>query len=444
MKTCKGGFVIAIAALACVWATRTQVSAQAGSIPASTQRRSPTPAAARQLTVVVRAAPPDDVTSSIHDVVDTIKPKAPEAAQKLATSTTAVAGSGFVVQGHDGRALVVTDRDFVDRADHVQVTGDDGRTYEGNPVYIDSDYGIALVEFVGAAPFDEGLQLESSQPVDGQAVQAAGYAGLGQEQSWRVANGTVRDACVDVGKAGRCLIEHDASMDEGNSGGPLLDDAGHVLGINVMSDRSHASLAVPSSVIAAALTAVHRISDSQSDPQWKADQLVQSCQQLKTELASAEPKLHLLERMMSSHFFAHDPQELAVVYAVTLRLQAEHEELRDIPLLPLLRLGAGALLWDALQSAGGLAADESCTGIDPGDRAEITHAEQVRQTVKLANGDTVELAWRFEHGRWHFAAMSLVQENEGGPKDQDQDAGPHGGGVIWRTSMHRAPGADLE
>jgi S1-C subfamily serine protease len=138
-------------------------------------------------------------------------------------------GSGFVISP-DG--LVVTNNHVVEDARVVRVTLPDGQSGEGRVLGRDPDTDVALVRAsinpVVYAPLGDSKQLRR-----GQIAIAIGNP-LGFE--WTVTAGVVsalgRSMRAATGRLVDDVIQTDAALNPGNSGGPLVSSAGEVVGVN--------------------------------------------------------------------------------------------------------------------------------------------------------------------------------------------------------------------
>ncbi|MER8448163.1 trypsin-like peptidase domain-containing protein [Mesorhizobium sp. M1066] len=138
-------------------------------------------------------------------------------------------GSGFVI-APDG--LVVTNFHVVGDARTVRVSMPDGASSEGRVLGRDPDTDIALVRadgsFADVAPLGDSKRLRR-----GQIAIAIGNP-LGFE--WTVTSGVVsalgRSMRASTGRLIDDVIQTDAALNPGNSGGPLVSSAGEVIGVN--------------------------------------------------------------------------------------------------------------------------------------------------------------------------------------------------------------------
>jgi serine protease Do len=152
------------------------------------------------------------------------------------------AGTGFLI---DDKGYILTNHHVIDGADRILVRLTDGRTLRAERVGSDPDTDIALI------------RVESPKPL--------AYAPLGNSDTLRVGewvcaigNPLAYEHTVTVGVVsfvGRKLfdqsldnyIQTDAAINFGNSGGPLINARGEVIGINaaISSRASNIGFAVP-------------------------------------------------------------------------------------------------------------------------------------------------------------------------------------------------------
>lgn len=147
------------------------------------------------------------------------------------------AGSGFIISG-DG--LILTNKHVVSdtAAEYTVITSDD-KKYVAKVLARDPAQDLALVKIEGASPFPTVVLGDSSKVQTGQSVIAIGNA-LGQFDntiSVGVVSGqkrtiTAGDASSASSETLENLIQTDAAINEGNSGGPLLNLKGEVIGVN--------------------------------------------------------------------------------------------------------------------------------------------------------------------------------------------------------------------
>lgn len=158
-------------------------------------------------------------------------------------------GSG-VIYSSDG--LILTAAHVVTGASSLTVTLTDGRELAAQVVAIDSALDLAVLRAAGSDLPAAALGSSSGLRI-GQAVVAIGSALGTYDGSVTVGilSGTDRSITVADGtRSGQTLtglLQTDAAINEGDSGGPLLDLAGHVVGIITAASTSAQGLgfAVP-------------------------------------------------------------------------------------------------------------------------------------------------------------------------------------------------------
>src|SRR5438034_3719933 len=160
------------------------------------------------------------------------------------------AGSGFII---DADGSILTNNHVVDRAERITVKLSDGRTLRARLVGSDPDTDIALIKVDGQTGLPVAPLGDSSSLRMGEWVCAIGNP-LGYEHTVTV--GVVSflgrklfDISLDN------YIQTDAAINFGNSGGPLINERGEVVGINaaISSRASSIGFAVPINGAAAIL-----------------------------------------------------------------------------------------------------------------------------------------------------------------------------------------------
>ncbi|MFI0845373.1 S1C family serine protease [Mesorhizobium sp. IMUNJ 23232] len=168
----------------------------------------------------------DAYSTTVADAVDRV---GPAVARIERTGGQAGHGSGFVISP-DG--LIVTNNHVVEDSRAVRVTLPDGVSGEGRVLGRDPDTDIALVRADLSPPVFAPLG-DSKRLRRGQIAIAIGNP-LGFE--WTVTAGVVsalgRSMRAATGRLIDDVIQTDASLNPGNSGGPLVSSAGEVIGVN--------------------------------------------------------------------------------------------------------------------------------------------------------------------------------------------------------------------
>jgi len=164
-------------------------------------------------------------------------------------------GTGFIV---DPSGLIITNSHVVNNPNaNYSVVLKDGTTYDVNKVHLDEITDIAIIEVTG-----RGLPIvefgDSDSLKVGQKAIAIGNA-LGQLQNTvtvGVISGIARQITAGGGvsapeKVYESVIQTDAALNPGNSGGPLLNSAGQVIGVNVATTpgADNISFAIPGNTV---------------------------------------------------------------------------------------------------------------------------------------------------------------------------------------------------
>ncbi len=152
------------------------------------------------------------------------------------------AGSGFII---DRAGYILTNNHVIDGAQRITVTLADGRAFRAQVVGTDPAIDVALVKIAGSPDLPEAPLGNSDELRVGEWVCAIGNP-LGYVHSVTV--GVVSfigrklfDPSLDD------YIQTDAAINFGNSGGPLINARGEVIGINsaISSKASNIGFAVP-------------------------------------------------------------------------------------------------------------------------------------------------------------------------------------------------------
>jgi serine protease Do len=161
----------------------------------------------------------------------------------LAVVSNGRRGAGAGVLAGDG--LVLTSHHVVARGQSFKVTLEDGSSYEARVLFSDPETDLALLGIPangnGSAVFSE------REPRAGEMVFAFGHP-WGQRA---VLTGGVLSAVTSARtRRGEIpILRTDARLAPGNSGGPLLNAAGEVIGLNAMIFGGDQGIAIPASVI---------------------------------------------------------------------------------------------------------------------------------------------------------------------------------------------------
>ena len=139
-------------------------------------------------------------------------------------------GSGFVLdkQGH-----ILTNNHVIDNAQRVEVTLADKHKYKAAVVGVDKQHDLALLQ-ITAPNLTPATLSESNGLVVGQRVYAIGNPfGLSGTMTRGIIS-AIRSIGVQSGSPIEDAIQTDAAVNPGNSGGPLLNSRGEVIGITTL------------------------------------------------------------------------------------------------------------------------------------------------------------------------------------------------------------------
>ncbi|MFH1956229.1 MAG: trypsin-like peptidase domain-containing protein [Patescibacteria group bacterium] len=161
----------------------------------------------------------------------------PQYRQKGTEKKQVSSGTGFFVS-NDG--LVITNKHVVeDKEAEYTVIINDGSRFNAKVLARDPFQDVAILKVEGSN--FKSLSIGDSDKIKiGQTVIAIGNA-LGEFQntvSTGIISGLNRNVTLDTGEELQGLIQTDAAINRGNSGGPLVNLAGEVIGINTAMAQS--------------------------------------------------------------------------------------------------------------------------------------------------------------------------------------------------------------
>ena len=193
--------------------------------------------------VVYKNSEVEDYSTSLTDVIAAVKPSVVEIGTEYTVSnsifgnyTQSGAGSGVVIMNDESDSRVyyiVTNNHVIENSKNIKVRLTDGAEYEATMVGTDIFTDVALLKIrVEAGKTLNPVSISNSDKLlDGQEVLAIGnpLGTLGGSVSRGIISCTERKISIDGIKM--TLMQTDASVNPGNSGGALFDTSGNLIGI---------------------------------------------------------------------------------------------------------------------------------------------------------------------------------------------------------------------
>ncbi len=143
-------------------------------------------------------------------------------------------GSGFVFE-HEGRRLVLTNTHVVGEAQEIEVQTRDGYEYRGTVLGADPASDVALLEIEGDSDTLVPATLGDSDDLTiGEWVVAIGHPFAFDHTVTVGVVSALGPRALGPEMPARNMIQTDAAINVGNSGGPLINIEGDVIGINSM------------------------------------------------------------------------------------------------------------------------------------------------------------------------------------------------------------------
>jgi serine protease Do len=151
-------------------------------------------------------------------------------------------GSGFVF---DTNRILTNAHNL--RGDEVTVTFGDGRREAGKVLATDPDLDLAVIEAdtAGIEPLQWSEEDVESLPIGRSVLALANPGGRGLRVTPGFVSSPARSFRGPRGRRISGAIEHTAPLPRGSSGGPLIDSAGRLLGVNAVRADGGLILAVP-------------------------------------------------------------------------------------------------------------------------------------------------------------------------------------------------------
>jgi S1-C subfamily serine protease len=139
-------------------------------------------------------------------------------------------GSGLIITP-DG--YIVTNSHVVENAALIQISLSDGSSYQAEIIGQDKATDLALLRVLSTSNLPNARLGDSSQLQVGQIAIAIGNPyGFQNSVTAGVISAVGRSLRSRTGRLIEDIIQTDAALNPGNSGGPLVDSSGRVIGIN--------------------------------------------------------------------------------------------------------------------------------------------------------------------------------------------------------------------
>lgn len=341
-------------------------------------------------------------------------------AQYLAFTGTPSHGTGWVWRPKRGKAFVITNKHVAGQAEEtlVEFSGQKKRPLNGRVIYVSSrtDLAVIAVDAKKLPATADGLRLRERPFAEGDPVFASGFPGTmtaaGQTASYSLTDGIISNSEFTTGFDDGLTIEHTATIDPGNSGGPLLsrDKRGRfqVVGMNTAYNRGrrNSNLAIPCSLLRSELDAAMDSLAVRDSPNRMEQELIRAAKQLAVELGSASPKQSVVSGMIAYAYVGESPGSLLLPVEMWLKGELASEEFERAMRNPVEY--ARLLLFAQLDRAFG--SDASNVGTvslkQISDPDNVPSGGRVRSIFNV-HGRNREITWIWEHGAWRIAHASI-------------------------------------
>jgi putative serine protease PepD len=213
----------------------------------------------RSSTTTTRSASTTATSSGTRRVVDSTAPTATEIYQRDSTGVVAI--KAITAKGEDeGTGIVLNEKGLILTNDHViagatsitvEANGSSSMTRVAKVVGEEANQDLALISVNPSGLGLKALTLASSTPVQvGDSVYAIGNPyGLEETLTRGIVSALGREISAPDGTKITGAIQTDAALNPGNSGGPLLNEEGEVIGVNsqIASDAASVEGSQPGS-----------------------------------------------------------------------------------------------------------------------------------------------------------------------------------------------------
>lgn len=231
-------------------------------------------------------------------------------------------GSGFII---DSKGHIVTNNHVVDGASRIEVTLNDGEKYEAKVIGRDAKTDLALIKIDTTSSLPHVTFGDSRGARVGDWVLAVGNPfGLGGSVNAGIISARGRD--INSGPYDD-YIQIDAPINRGNSGGPLFDARGVVIGVNTaIFSPSGGNIGIGFAIPAE--TAAEIVAELKTkghvDRGWLGVQIQPVTEEIAASLGLAEPR-----GVLVADVIAGTPAQAAGINSGDVILQAAGERMEE-------------------------------------------------------------------------------------------------------------------
>lgn len=332
-------------------------------------------------------------------------------------------GSGFIVRDNLGNCYVITNKHVVKHGQSTNITfknqNNVNTTYENAEIlYVDDVLDLAVIDLkLSKLHSSNYLTLSNKQLSDGDDVWSVGYPGLLGQPGWQFASGIITNSRAYVNDILDTtishLIQHSASIDPGNSGGPLLvkdnsaGKAGYsVAGVNtwLIRGRQNTFFAIPSSEIKEIIKKANNVKRMKDNYPKKIAKLESTCRILAAELNSEEPKYSKTKNYISYQFVGSGGWDSYMHVYDRLTTDERTEWNRyffSISPIETMRMSLFVRLKNVFKSETNTV---EFVDINLADKSE--KKDTVRTNYSLGD-KKYEISWVYEFGHWRISHMNF-------------------------------------
>ena len=204
-------------------------------------------------------------------------------------------GSGFIISS-DG--LIVTNNHVIGGASTITIKFADGTEYDAKVVGADPLTDIALLDIEGSNLPTVAFGSSDAMRVGDEVIAMGNPLGLGGTVTTGIIS--AKDRNINAGPFDE-FLQTDAAINRGNSGGPLFNNEGQVIGVNTAifsPDGASAGIgfAVPSDLVSKIVADLQ--DDGQIDRGWLGVQIKPVSEEVATVLGLSDGEGTQIERVM--------------------------------------------------------------------------------------------------------------------------------------------------